>query len=212
MAPSIGGVCHIECNPISITEKVPIPPAPPFLFHHSLVTKDFDALKFHAAASLQLQFGLRHDIVAKSDDRLIVSPYNEAPHLLDLKTLDLQCQLLAKALTILQPIRDDYATAPYIESFNWQVVVDFLTDLSTLEGHQWQEQEFYVVSFRSRLFPNVDNHRLHELDAFSHQEAMSSGGLLKYWFGTKNHNYQNLATCMFHLSFHFQHRGKQDIL
>jgi hypothetical protein len=36
---------------------------------------------------------------------------------------------------------------------------------------------------------------LFELDAFSHQEAMASGGLLKYWYGVKDQSRRNLATC-----------------
>lgn len=54
-----------------------------------------------------------------SEDRyLVVSPYVEKPHLLDLETLDTQNQLLAKALVGLKCLREDYATAPYIETFN----------------------------------------------------------------------------------------------
>jgi hypothetical protein len=162
------------------------------------VTKDYDSLKFHAAAALQLQFGRqRHEKAALSDDRLIASPYNDELHLLDLKRLDTPNQLLAKAMTILTPIREDYATAPYLESFNWHEVVDFLRDLAAAENHQWTKQQFYVVTFRSQLYPDIDLARLHDLDAHSHQEAMASGGLLKYWFGSKNQSQQNLATCTF---------------
>ncbi|QKX56051.1 uncharacterized protein TRUGW13939_03151 [Talaromyces rugulosus] len=171
--------------------------APTTLFHHSLVTKDFELLKFHAASALQLQFGgQRHEQVVTSDDRLIASPYNEPLNLLDLRRLDTPNQLLAKALTILKPLRDDYATAPYTESFNWQAVVDFLRDLSAAEGHRWKKQKFYVVTFRSQLLPVIDDQRLTDLDYYSHQEAIASGGLLKYWFGTKNEKHQNLATCI----------------
>jgi hypothetical protein len=170
--------------------------APSSLFHHELVTKDFALLQFHAAAALQLQFGTqRHEQAATSDDRLIASPYNEPLNLLDLKRLETPYQLFAKALTIFKPIRDDYAVAPYLESFNWQAVVDFLRDLSIAEGHQWKRTQFYVVSFRSQLKPDIDYPRLHDLDCHSHEEAMASGGLLKYWFGAKNEKHQNLATC-----------------
>jgi hypothetical protein len=172
--------------------------APTTLFHHSLVTKDFELLKFHAASALQLQFGgQRHEKVVTSDDRLIASPYNEPLNLLDLRRLDTPNQLLAKALAILKPVRDDYATAPYTESFNWQAVVDFLRDLSAAEGYRWKKQKFYVVTFRSQLLPVIDDQRLNDLDYYSHQEAIASGGLLKYWFGTKNEKHQNLAICMY---------------
>ncbi|RHZ60227.1 uncharacterized protein CDV56_108216 [Aspergillus thermomutatus] len=176
------------------------------LFHHSLVTSDMDALKFHAAASLQLRFSPHQDINSpaesksnsKSDPQahsLIASPYNSALHLLNLQSLDTPNRLLAQALTILHPVRDDYATAPYADSFNWSSVFAFLRDLSIREGHVWSRTRFYVVVFRSTLLAGADGDRLHELDARSHQEAVASGGLLKYWFGTKNGRRENLATC-----------------
>jgi hypothetical protein len=195
MASLIGGLCRAEVDPVLVVKKASIATDSLSLFHHSLVTSNFDALIFHAAASLQLHSGLRHETVATSDHHLIVSPYNEPLHLLDLRTLDMPCRLLAKALTIFKPIRNDYATAPYTKSFNWQAAVDLLHDLSEAEEYQWREQKFYVVSFRSRQFPSVDGQRVHELDAHSHQEALASGGLLKYWFGKKDENHQNFATC-----------------
>ncbi|EEA20580.1 hypothetical protein TMatcc_000571 [Talaromyces marneffei ATCC 18224] len=186
------GTATTIVNPPRVTLRAPVS-----LFHHELVTKDYLLLQFHAAAALQLQFGTqRHELAATSDDRLIASPYNDPGNLLDLKSLETPYQLLAKALTIFKPIRDDYAVAPYIESFNWQAVVDFLRDLSIAEGYQWKRQRFYVVTFRSTLKPVIDNQRLHDLDYHSHQEAMASGGLLKYWFGAKNEKHQNLATCV----------------
>lgn len=167
------------------------------LFHHSLITTDPDALKFCAAASLQLPSRRSHPKDTKQDTRLISSPYNYPSHLLDLTTLDTPSQLLAKALTIFTPVRDDYATAPYVESFNWDAVFRFLKELSIEEGYIWTKREFYVVVFRSCLSPDVDVDRLHELDAKSHEEATASGGLLKYWFGSKNEQRENLATCEF---------------
>jgi len=126
---------------------------------------------------------------------LVVSPYTSAPHLLDLDRYDTSSQLFAKALTIFQPTRDDYATAEYTESFNFQEVIEALRSLAKAEEYKWNATDFYVVSFRSQLTPDADPERLFELDAFSHQEAMASGGLLKYWYGVKNQNRRNLATC-----------------
>lgn len=57
-------------------------------------------------------------ISAKNDNLLIVSPYDEEEHLLDLRTVDTANQLLAKALVGLKCLREDYATAPYVEIFN----------------------------------------------------------------------------------------------
>jgi hypothetical protein len=127
---------------------------------------------------------------------LTVSPYVSLPHLLDLTRYNTSSQLFAKALTIFQPIRDDYATADYTESFNFQEVIKTLKSLAQVEGYTWKKSDFYVVSFRSQLKPDADGERLFELDAFSHQEAMASGGLLKYWYGAKDQDRRNLATCM----------------
>ncbi|KAF7184066.1 hypothetical protein CNMCM7691_004625 [Aspergillus felis] len=185
------------------------------LFHHSLVTSDMDALNFHAAASLQLCFSPYQDVTVssttKSDSEaetqlLIASPYNSPLHLLDLQTLDTPNRLLAQALTILRPVRADYATAPYADSFNWPSVFAFLRDLSTREGQSWSRTKFYVVVFRSTLLASADADRLHELDSRSHQEAVASGGLLKYWFGSKNARRENLATCVWR-SREDAHRG-----
>ncbi|KAL2817798.1 hypothetical protein BJX63DRAFT_429493 [Aspergillus granulosus] len=127
---------------------------------------------------------------------LISSPYTTPDHLLDLTTLDTANRLLAQALTILAPIRDDYATAPYIDSFNWPAVFEKVHALAHEEGHRWTRQSFYVVAFRSILTTDADGNRLSLLDERSHAEAVASGGLLKYWFGSKNAKRENLATCV----------------
>jgi hypothetical protein len=185
--------------------------------HHE-VTSDFDELKFHAAASRQIKWQQQQkqkeheekisssetsisntteeaETETETDTRLIASPYNDTPHLLDLETLDTQSRLLALALASFTSIRPDYATAPYIENFNWDEVFNLVKSFADAEGHRWTSQTFYVVAFRSILLPGVDNDHLHALDAYSHQEAVASGGLLKYWFGTKNEERRNLATC-----------------
>ena len=133
----------------------------------------------------------------KENSLIISSPYTDPEHLLNLQTLDTPNQLFAKALTILQPTRADYATATYTESFNWDAVFNLLRELSHAEGYLWRKRHFYVVVFRSVLSPDAGPERLHELDAHSHREANIGGGLLKYWFGVKDVHRQNLATCMF---------------
>jgi len=52
------------------------------------------------------------------NSKLVVSPYTEEAHLLDLQTLDIPNQLFAKALISLKCLRSDYAVAPYVEIFN----------------------------------------------------------------------------------------------
>ncbi|KAL1867016.1 hypothetical protein Plec18167_008807 [Paecilomyces lecythidis] len=165
------------------------------LYHHSLITANFEQLTFHAAAFLQLKLACQFYGAATTDDKLIVSPYNTLPHLLDLKRYDHATQLFSKALTIFKPIREDYAVADYEESFNFAEVFALLKQLAKIEGHTWQKRDFYVVTFRSQLKPNANSDRLFELDSHSHAEATESGGLLKYWYGSKNDELRNLATC-----------------
>lgn len=114
------------------------------------------------------------------DRYLVVSPYTEPEHLLDLETLDTENQLLALALTNLKCLRDDYATAPYLETFNWGEVIDTVKALTRGRRHSWKETCFYVVAFRSRIPPTTVYAELGTLDKAAHVEATSSGGFLKY--------------------------------
>ena len=132
---------------------------------------------------------------ADTGDLLVVSPYPSRPHLLDLTTLDQPQRILAKALTVLEPVLDDYATALYIEAFNWGAVVKTLRDLVREQRYAWKGLHFYLVVFRSQVPPTTDRKHLGKLDQDSHAEATESGGLLKYWFGLPDNNGRNLATC-----------------
>lgn len=110
---------------------------------------------------------------------LLVSPYDEQDHLLDLQTVDIANQLLAKALVSMQCLREDYATAPYIDNFNWQEVVNTVQQLSTATKYTWKEQSFYIVVFRSQIPPTTVYGDLGVLDKAAHAEATRSGGFLK---------------------------------
>ncbi|KAK0666453.1 hypothetical protein QBC41DRAFT_397986 [Cercophora samala] len=127
---------------------------------------------------------------------LVVSPYTEQEHLLDLSTLDAENQLLALALTQLRCLRDDYATAPYLDTFNWHNIIGSLRALAGQRQHAWRKTSFYVVAFRSRIPPTTIYAELGTLDKAAHAEATSSGGFLKYWFGTPDTEGCNLATCV----------------
>jgi len=129
------------------------------------------------------------------------SPYDDPLNFLNFSELATQERLFATALTSLQSTRSDYATASYLDSFNWSTVFTLLRDLCTLSGIGWQQQEFYLVIFRSKLQSDADRNKLGELDQKSHQEACESGGLLTYWFGTPDAEMRNLATCELHLTF-----------
>ncbi|KAH8785978.1 hypothetical protein F5883DRAFT_402827 [Diaporthe sp. PMI_573] len=127
---------------------------------------------------------------------LVASPYTEADHLLDLETLDAENQILAEALLSLRCLREDYATAAYADTFNWDEVVGRVRELATARGHSWRETSWYIVAFRSRYEPGIDYSHLGDLDKAAHAEATASGGFLKYWFGTPDRDLRNLATCI----------------
>lgn len=110
---------------------------------------------------------------------LVASPYTEAEHLLDLETLDVENGLLAEALVKMKPLRHDYATAPYAETFNWEEVIERVRELATARGVDFKETSWYIVAFRSQYKPTTDHPDLGVLDKAAHAEAMASGGFLK---------------------------------
>lgn len=114
-----------------------------------------------------------------NSNTLIVSPYIEDEHLLYLDSVEPQCQLLAKALVTMKAEREDYATAPYIVTFNWPEILDSLRQQVETSKVQWKEQAFYVVVFRSQIPPSTNYTDLGELDKLAHVEATKSGGFLK---------------------------------
>ncbi|POR34509.1 Uncharacterized protein TPAR_05282 [Tolypocladium paradoxum] len=135
---------------------------------------------------------------------LIQSQYSEKEHQLDLETLDHENATLAKALAPLRATRDDYATAPYTESFNWSEVMSELRQIAKASGKGFKEASFYIVAFRSQIKPSTEYSHLGELDKAAHAEAVASGGFLKYWFGSPDPELRNLATCVW--------RSRQDAM
>lgn len=117
---------------------------------------------------------------------LVVSPYTEQEHLLDLETLDPENQLLALALAGMKCLREDYATRPYLEVFNWDEIIGSLRALARERGHRWQETSFFVVAFRSQIPPTTVYEDLGVLDKAAHVEATKSGGFLKYARNTRS--------------------------
>jgi hypothetical protein len=110
---------------------------------------------------------------------LVVSPYTEQDHLLDLRTLDAENALLSKALVHMECLRPDYATSPYTETFNWSEVMEQLKRLAKEENHKFKETTFYIVAFRSQIPPTTVYADLGVLDKAAHAEATASGGFLK---------------------------------
>lgn len=128
---------------------------------------------------------LRHKISAagqKPDQNryLVVSPYTEQEHLLDLESLGVENRLLALSLTKMKCLREDYATAPYTETFNWGEIMATLRMLARKMDHVWNETSFFVVAFRSQIPPTTVYAELGTLDRAAHSEATASGGFLKY--------------------------------
>lgn len=129
-------------------------------------------------------------------NHVVTSPYTSPEHQLDLSTLDTENALFARALQDLRVVRDDYATAGYVESFNWGEVMGRLRSLveeaedlksgrrSTGEGGikgtgGFKETSFFIVAFRSRVPPTTVYEDLGVLDEVAHAEAVACGGFLK---------------------------------
>lgn len=110
---------------------------------------------------------------------LVVSPYTEEAHLLDLQSVDKENGLLAEALVKMRNLREDYATAPYLDTFNWNEIIESLRTLARERNHQWKETSFYIVAFRSQIPPTTVYADLGVLDKAAHAEATASGGFLK---------------------------------
>lgn len=199
-------------SPISTqVHEIPQPTPNTLVLNPASITQDFDLLRFEAAAQNQLPStdsqSTTPNSTSDSDSasspspaystNLISSPYNTPGHYLDLTTLTPESRLFALALTALKPSRPDYATAPYTSSLNFTTVLSVLRTLITQEPTPFRTTTFYVVIFRSKLNPAVDQDWLYKLDFESHREACASGGLLKYWFGKADleGERRNLATC-----------------
>ena len=110
---------------------------------------------------------------------LVTSPYAEPAHQLDLLSVNEENRLLALALVKMRSLRDDYATAPYLDTFNWDEIVETLRALARERGHRWRETSFYIVAFRSQIPPTTVYADLGVLDKAAHAEAVASGGFLK---------------------------------
>jgi len=161
--------------------------------HHRDLSRTIDD---QAHINVDIHEAVEEKTVIDSKDFLVVSPYTEIAHLLDLNTVETESRLLAEALVGLKCIREDYATAPYPEIFNWSEVMDSLQKLIALTNYAWKEHAFYIVVFRSQIPPTTVYADLGVLDKAAHAEAIASGGFLKYWFGSPNAEGRNLATCV----------------
>lgn len=126
-----------------------------------------------------------------------ISPYEEEQYRVDTCNIQLCHRPVVDALAALRP-KNKYAALPYLGAFGWQEVMDRLRDNLEKKEQEWGGTEVYIIAFRSkRREVNNDGHTrlLEGLDRASVLEAVQSGGLLKYWFGTPDAAGYNLATC-----------------
>ncbi|MBA2712151.1 MAG: hypothetical protein H0U55_01160 [Rubrobacteraceae bacterium] len=97
--------------------------------------------------------------------------------------LDLTADLYESCLQI-SPRHSDYATLSIQDGFDW----------SSLSGCSFDE--LYLVVFRSVRRPDADLVLLREYDDRAYEEALGSGGLLKYFKGHANERGECLSFCL----------------
>jgi hypothetical protein len=96
-----------------------------------------------------------------------------------------EIQVVHRACQRIRPIYPDYATRPIQDSFNWS---------SSLAGCVFDR--LYLVVFRSVLRPSADLDLLREHDDRAYEEALESGGLLRYFKGEANKLGECLSFCL----------------
>src|SRR5215217_2735501 len=101
--------------------------------------------------------------------------------------LDLGADLHESCLQI-SPKHPDYATLPIQAGFDW----------SPLFGCAFER--LYLVVFRSVRRPDADLVLLREHDDCAYEEALRSGGLLRYFKGHANEQGECLSFCLWETS------------
>ena len=97
--------------------------------------------------------------------------------------LDLRADLYESCLRI-SPRHPDYVTLPIQYGFDW----------SSLSGCSFDR--LYLVVFRSARRSTADLTLLREYDDRAYEEALASGGLLKYFKGHANERGECLSFCL----------------
>ena len=98
-------------------------------------------------------------------------------------TLDLTADLYETCQQIF-PRDPDYATLSIEDGFDW----------SSLSCCHFES--LYLVAFRSVWQPEADFDLLRELDDRAYEEALKSGGLLRYFKGQANERGECLSFCL----------------
>jgi hypothetical protein len=60
----------------------------------------------------------------------------------------------------------------------------------------------YIVAFRSIRRSDANTEHLYKADREAHEEAVTAGGLILYWYGAVNEAGENLATCIWQSRAH----------
>src|ERR671913_1253795 len=98
-------------------------------------------------------------------------------------TVELRADLYRACLRI-SPRHSDYATLSVEDGFDWS----FLS--------RCHFDRLYLVVFRSARPPEADLDLLHYHDDRAYEEAMASGGLLRYFKGQANERDECLSFCL----------------
>jgi hypothetical protein len=96
-----------------------------------------------------------------------------------------EIELLRRACQQICPIYPDYATRPIQDGFSWS---------SSLAGCAFER--LYLVVFRSVRRPSADLDLLREHDDRAYEDALESGGLLRYFKGEANEQRACLSFCL----------------
>lgn len=99
-------------------------------------------------------------------------------------TLDLRADLY-EACQQISPTHSDYATLPIREGFDWS---------PSLSGCDFDR--LYLIVFRSVRRKTADLQLLREQDNRAYEEALNSGGLLRYFKGSANEHGECLSFCL----------------
>src|SRR5215212_2538636 len=94
-------------------------------------------------------------------------------------------EVVHRACQQISPIYPDYAAWPVQDGFSWA---------SSLAGCAFER--LYLVVFRSVRRPSADLDLLREHDDRAYEQALESGGLLRYFKGEANEQGECLSFCL----------------
>jgi hypothetical protein len=94
-------------------------------------------------------------------------------------------EVVHRACQQISPIYPDYATRPIQDGFSWS---------SSLLG--CASERLYLVVFRSVRRVSADLDLLREHDDRAYEQALESGGLLRYFKGEANEHRECLSFCL----------------